>query len=1294
MSSLNKSINELNLPDSLNEKLHEKNIKTLINLFAFIQKTKANSDYSDDDLSKDEVSSLEKILKEYLESQKATPRKNPPALIAKNKPVTNSYDRILGHELLKKEEHYSFLLRKVELVGEIPFTRDDLLELANLLRQVFHKHPLKTALTAIEKGAPKSLIVYLVGQGVHGYREGDYWTSVSESLGVESKNEFGHVFESIIHRNKLAIFKELQEKSARYVSLILAHGGIPVYSLDDYFSNIVLPSISRPQYVGLDSEEVLDELLSSSAVLITDKPVIHFLEYGGRVALDIFNRSRRLLTQWQSGQPISTPEEIGLPYHIVEHFADWAKTKIVASSSSPMRTSKNRLKRPEFCMDPWGLGVFFRLPSQPVPMMDVSDCSWNILSGNGSQSIPVEVEVQGNTREITLRMDLAVNSYQVQFFQGDKTHEWRFEAGNSIYFFDPTQGTLLSRLSNNEVWILYPNQYELKILKGDGYQTEELPSLPGKWFVFKAEGWDLSDVQKLAFLHKGETVAEYDIRQQDHLSHPFLIGGRQFHGNLEDPAQLYIGNPAAIRIPINQEIEVSEQLGRWRLLIKPVGISDPAPPLQIMVSDLPEAALLVSETYVDILLDHEFLLGARPAGEFQVTMLGPLGLDTNFKIACWPELHVAGIQELYLPDQMGAHPVEVNLQTGLLDRIESTTLQSVIKTLNPKPGEFSITVPAGISRVNLQLVRGDLDGQVSIPLEFRLCRLRWRLVTQDVVETWSDNLIEAGIDLFNMLKSPLLIVSLPGIKVGMVDLYLRLLDLHSQEILVIHPAKRSKNYSGDFWRFDLDVLQSNLRENNSPILRLELVARGIPQQDVVQLPVVSFTRSINVRNISIDLKKESDKQLLDLHWVEPSPLQNRYVYIWSLWRLWQPAVRIEIPDHVDGHFTSELDRVVLSGGDYRLVFVVEDPWVNTSPPATPPAFGTTGAYDFEILKDERIAFLKWHARSFEDHLELVMSSAFEVLTSETSQEISWCLINLKYATGRQAMTFIHHLETLEQPIYLENLGEVLVSPDILRMLLREIESATITKKELSTILRYAPDIKDWQEQSLLILMDLEDRKWRVEVIKGLLHRQPVSAAQAALSAAKIGMLDMENVVELLFENRPQIIEALTTHHFNDGIATKIIEFLKLYNPFSGLPMIRVGTWVHVNAGWGKIDSIQDLNLHTTVDGFLENEGVFRLTVRLHIEIDPKLEGERVVIDMREKTITFPYAKKTYECAYCREFISSNLDMYKTHIGLAHPGKFTTPASSKKSFNCTLLDFSHSKQSTEESHANFASNRDI
>jgi hypothetical protein len=64
---------------------------------------------------------------------------------------------------------------------------------------------------------PISLAFFLVGTGIYGYKDGDYWPAVEEAvgkLGSRIRGEWGNFFLSFIHKNRLPYFDII--KARRY----------------------------------------------------------------------------------------------------------------------------------------------------------------------------------------------------------------------------------------------------------------------------------------------------------------------------------------------------------------------------------------------------------------------------------------------------------------------------------------------------------------------------------------------------------------------------------------------------------------------------------------------------------------------------------------------------------------------------------------------------------------------------------------------------------------------------------------------------------------------------------------------------------------------------------------------------------------------------------------------------------------------------------------------------------------------------------------------------------------------
>ncbi len=92
---------------------------------------------------------------------------------------------------------------------------------------------------------PLSMVNFLVGMGIYGYKDGDYWPAVEDSvgkLGPRIRGEWGKFFLSFLHKNRLPFFDINQ---SQVLPSILGHGGIPESCLKNFFAETVFPLLAR-----------------------------------------------------------------------------------------------------------------------------------------------------------------------------------------------------------------------------------------------------------------------------------------------------------------------------------------------------------------------------------------------------------------------------------------------------------------------------------------------------------------------------------------------------------------------------------------------------------------------------------------------------------------------------------------------------------------------------------------------------------------------------------------------------------------------------------------------------------------------------------------------------------------------------------------------------------------------------------------------------------------------------------------------------------------------------------------
>ncbi len=151
----------------------------------------------------------------------------------------------------------------------------------------------------------------------------------------------------------------------------------------------------------------------------------------------------------------------------------------------------------------------------------------------------------------------------------------------------------------------------------------------------------------------------------------------------------------------------------------------------------------------------------------------------------------------------------------------------------------------------------------------------------------------------------------------------------------------------------------------------------------------------------------------------------------------------------------------------------------------------------------------------------------------------------------------------------------------------------------------------------------------------------------------------------------------------DPIEEQLLDLLSLYNPYSGLPVVRVGSWVLTNAGWGRIEEILDPHTGISVDSFLDGEGKYILSVSLHIYESKHLTGEKALINMFTNEITFPRANRIFICQHCQEFVTTKVEMLKNHLKTAHGNALVCPCEQRNIIQLSNIQFNMNPQQSKK-----------
>jgi len=692
--------------------------------------------------------------------------------------------------LRDRESHLAPLVQTVELLGEIPITPEACQQLGKAIGLRLRSLGLTEAVRTIRNRYPCTFAVFLVAQGVHGYdgRAG-YWPGVGQAIGRSLNpawaRELGRLFEKILADLDLPLFPDLGGR--RYVDLILMHGGIPNYCLDDFFNNMLRPAVTRDFYADMPVEELIDEwLLRASGRYFVDKPVLRFLEFGGRVAEDFVERSRELAREFLDAGQVSLAEEVGLPQRVVEAFHQWAVRRdgFNLSKGKVGRRTSLRLRKPEILLDPWGEGITLELPPQQIPVtLSQAEIVWQVRAGTKDFEIPVRIRRVGydlRTTAESLLLETPTEIYEVSLWiDGQPRRTWRYHGPDGerpLLAFDAGRGALLRRapsLPARHLWLLYPRGARLDII-GDARLLEEFPRLPWGWSTFQGQAWDISQATQLIFRYrdKASTIA---VRPDERARRPSLVGGDMFPAPPSGPTTipLYLGAPPAVRVPLVGRTSMEEELKRWRLTLFCKWTAYPNRNLSIPLSEL-RLHLKEATGAVELPLNISPLLGKAPYGNFVLRLRGPLGRDAELPLRVLPPLTITGHEKLYLPNpQTGPPPVTLHFETEPRTRIELQSEEDDDRLLQVDKQEtrwiHRLQTAPETTLLELNVIKSlpDNSEEVRVPLRIPIRRLRWALQdgTGDdpLPKLLNGQLIVRPVEALLQAESPVLIVELPGV---------------------------------------------------------------------------------------------------------------------------------------------------------------------------------------------------------------------------------------------------------------------------------------------------------------------------------------------------------------------------------------------------------------------------------------------------------------------------------------------------------------------------------------------------
>ena len=521
---------------------------------------------------------------------------------------------------------------------------------------------------------------FLVQRGVANYSGHDYWSGTS--IRTRDQRRVGQAFEAVLRDFDLETFLQFfeAERARRFVSVILAHGGIPQSLAGRFLRECLLPALKRGE---ADSGADLVALWRDDAPSWFPSTVRRFLLHGGETATGLLDRLVNLATVPRAELRVRG-DSFGVPRYFVDAFLEVPEADVARAKLWP---------RPRVEIDPWdGAGPILRLP--PVGPEIAKNAHWQADIGKGQLRT-----VSGLWARDPDPIELLPDRYWSVEGSGDGAARcFRFEAfaDNPVVCFDAAGRYLTDAagIRADQAWILAAPEATVASVEGEVLRPltpgEAGAPLSGQWTRHTLQNYDLHAVDVLSVSAPGHDTGLIRVLRET-ASVEFVSGQvRDVEGQGGEPV---FDAPPSISLPANTA---------WRVVV-----SDP----EGRAHDVAHAAAEVRRT-----IDLAELIDTS-VGRYEMTVMGRLGEDVHTPFMVVPQLIAETPQ----------HPM---LSAAEIDIIVRADPQRV-RLFDQIGGDDHVTVHEGKSRADLWVRDIDRRANRKLGLFVMVPRVRWAIATSD-----------------------------------------------------------------------------------------------------------------------------------------------------------------------------------------------------------------------------------------------------------------------------------------------------------------------------------------------------------------------------------------------------------------------------------------------------------------------------------------------------------------------------------------------------------------------------------
>lgn len=817
---------------------------------------------------------------------------------------------------------------RLRLLGEIPLSFSDVEDMAEGVKGCIRDHGLVKATAVLTQKYPQTLITFMSAFAAYNTQR-NYWQAFADRIGVDktqlNNRGWHHQFVSLAKARGLKVF-DFKDDPNPYVTSIRFQGGIPAYSLPDYFERMVLPAVERPGLSDLTPQDALKHLLLN--IYLVDSPVLDFLENSGEMGEGFFAESCKLARYVLQNHGAMPPaDEVDLPEYVQEAFAEhWEHRE-----DARLHWHKPFLQAAPYAEDTVANLI---LPLQEVPLdLAASSLYWQVAypgaAGREVRNCRVKRSRQSAVTEADFlavpspvgNIEVSLHAVASDSSATSELRRWNIpllpemhSKPLAVFNAEGIQLTSVRKLPAEVLYLLLPADAEL-LFEGQARLVETCQPQLGAWVNWKLEQWDLGQAWSLLLSRGGNPIGEV-IPVQGVIAQPRLVGGRPFDfQDLETP--LYTAGLPLVSIPLLAGAPLESGLAAWQVQVRSLWEAAPAVDCTVRVVENLDAVLRDGERAI-FPLAH--ILGDQPAGTYVIRVSGPRGLGAEFKLRLWPRLQVLehSMQLVSPSGAPGPSVFKLRLQPGADCNVQPGWESVAIKPLPANTWEVS--APPEFNRVKLEVTTpAQGSGRVRVPISIPLPRPRWGLAAGKDGSSleWGQNLLHRSIDQVLQAGSAALHIEMYGLGSLNADLKLRLTEISDSDALVQEANLVPTGFTPDWLRASLGQFSATLQHINS-MAQFELVytPRDQPGSEVC-IPLLEVSRALDVREVALQPISETSWSIT---WQEAHPLKNRRVMLRPAWQPWQKPWEYKIPDKAHGEF--QLENVALPPSRYHLYFYV------------------------------------------------------------------------------------------------------------------------------------------------------------------------------------------------------------------------------------------------------------------------------------------------------------------------------------------------------------------------------------